>query len=167
MNERRRKRRRSFPYVRSAVLKIGERSHVVALTDLGPEGAFLSTRVTVQPGQRLSLRFVPPREGREVELQCEVVWRSEHFDPATGRPAGVAVRFVDVDLEVLQRLEGFSVEGLRPVPGPTPIDRMEYRVVERETLATEELNRWGLDGWEIASALPTDAGVRLILLRRL
>jgi PilZ domain len=167
VNDRRSGRRRSIPFVRSAVLEVGERNHIVALTDLGPQGAFLSTRLPLDPSVPLCLRLVLPRDGREVAIACQLVWRSERFDAATGRPAGIAVRFLGLDASVIRRVEEFAMEGFLPSSEPIPAEHFEYRVLERPTLSVEELNRQGLDGWELTAALPAAEGVRLIFLRRL
>ena len=167
MNDRRRGRRRSIPFVRSAVLEVGHRNHIVALTDLGPEGAFLSTRIPFDASLPLRLRLVLPRDGREVSIPCKVVWRSERFEAATGRPAGIAVRFLGLDASVIRRVEEFSMEGFLPASEPIPSEHFEYRILERPALSGEDLNRLGLDGWELAAALPSNGGVQLIFLRRL
>jgi PilZ domain len=167
VNDRRRGRRRSIPFVRSAVLEAGGRNHIVALTDLGPDGAFLSTRITLDATLPLRLRLVLPRDGREVSIPCKVVWRSERFDGATGRPAGIAVRFLGLDASVVRRVEEFSMEGFLPSSDPIPVEHFEYRIVERPALGVEDLNRMGLDGWELAATLPSNEGVRLVFLRRL
>lgn len=167
MTDRRRSRRRSIPFIRSAVLEVGGRSHIVAVLDLSPEGAFLSTRTAVDPKQDLRLRIVLPRHGHEVVLPCELVWRSERFDAASGRPAGVAVRFHGLDAAVIRHVEEFALEGFLPAPEPVPAAHYEYRVLDRNVVDVEELNHLGRDGWKLASALPSPSGVRLILLRRL
>ncbi len=102
--DRRRARRRRLPFVRSAVLEVDGRSHIVALLDLSPEGAFLSTRLEVDPAQKMRLKLVLPRDGREVSMPCHLVRRSERFDAEAGRPAGLAI--------------GFS--GGSPPPSPSP-----------------------------------------------
>lgn len=167
MNERRTARRRSLPFVRSAVLEVDRRNHVVAVTDLSADGAFLSTRIALDPAQGLRLKVILPRDGREVVIPCRLVWRSDRFDPDTGRPAGVAVRFEELEGPARRLLDAFSREGLVPQPEPAPADRFEYRVLERPAVEVEELNRLGLDGWAVAAAWPDGEGVRLILLRRI
>jgi hypothetical protein len=167
MNERRRARRRSIPFVRSAVLEADGRSHIVAVLDLGPDGAFLQTRTKAEPTQTLHLRIVLPRSGQEVRIPCQLVWRSERFDAATGRPAGLAVRFHGLDASVIRRVEEFALEGFLPTLEPVPNAHYEYRVLDREQVDPEELNRLGFDGWRLASALPAPPGVKLILLREL
>jgi hypothetical protein len=167
MNDRRRSRRRSIPFMRSAVLETEGRSHIVTVLDLSPEGAFLGTRSPVEPTPNLCLRIVLPRQGREVVLPCELVWRSERFDAASGRPAGLAVRFQALDAAVIRHVEEFAREGFLPAPEPVPADHYEYRVLGRPSVDEEELNRLGRDGWKLASALPSPSGVRLIFLRRL
>jgi hypothetical protein len=167
VNDRRRGRRRSIPFVRSAVLEAGGRNHIVALTDLGPEGAFLTTRISLDASLPLKLKLVLPRDGREVSIPCKIVWRTDRFDAATGRPAGIAVRFLGLDASIVRRVEEFSMEGFLPTAEPIPAEHFEYRVVESPSLNADELNRLGLDGWELAAALPAVGGVRLVFLRRL
>jgi Tfp pilus assembly protein PilZ len=165
--ERRRARRRSIPYVRSAVLEVTGRSHIVAVLDLGPEGAFLQTQAKADVGQRLLLRIVLPRHGRQEPLPCQVVWRSDQFDVATGRPAGMAVRFTGLDAGVIRRVEEFAIEGFLPGADPPPQAHFEYRLLVRPTVNAEELNQLGLDGWQLSGVVPQASGVQLVLHRRL
>jgi hypothetical protein len=167
MNDRRSARRRSLPFIRSAVLQAGARNHVVALTDLSADGAFLSTRIDLDPSQPLHLRVILPRDGREVVIPCRLIWRSERFDPETGRAAGLAVRFGDLEGPARKQLDEFSREGLVPQAYPAPADRFEYRTLERPRVEVEELNRLGMDGWELAAAWPEGERVRLVLMRRI
>lgn len=166
MNERRRARRRRLPFVRSGVLVVEARSHIVAVLDLSPEGAFLSTRVDLPAGREVELRLVLPRAGGESRLPCTVVRRSERFDPASGQPAGLAVRFHGLDAGVIRRVEELAAEGFLPAPDPTPAEHFEYRVLERDALDEAELNRLGLDGWGL-TAVVRDGVYRLVLKRRL
>lgn len=167
MNDRRSTRRRSLPFVRSAVLEVAGRNHVVAVTDLSADGAFLSTRITLDPSQSLRLKVILPRDGREIVIPCRLVWRSERFDPDTGRAAGVAVRFEELDEPARKLLDSFSREGLVPQAEPAPADRFEYRTLDRPRLEVEELNRLGLDGWELVWVTPDGGQVRLVLMRRI
>jgi hypothetical protein len=167
VNDRRSTRRRSLPFIRSAVLEVGDRSHVVVVTDLSADGAFLSTRIALDPTDRLRLKVILPRDGREVVIPCRLVWRSERFDPDTGRAAGVAVRFEELEEPARRLLDAYSREGPVPQTDPTPADRFEYRVFERPRVDAEELNRLGLDGWELAAAWPDGDLIRLVLLRRI
>jgi Tfp pilus assembly protein PilZ len=167
VSDRRKGRRRSLPYVRSAVLEMRGRSHIVAVQDLSAEGAFLSTRLAVEAGERVRLRTVLPRDGREVTIPCQVVWTSDKLDAPSGRPAGIAVRFVGLDPVVQRRLEEFAEEGLVPGNGDVAASRYEYRVLEWPDLNIDELNQLGLDGWRLTSTLPAPSGLRLVLVRRL
>ena len=166
-DDRRKTRRRNLPFVRSAVLEVRGRNHIVAVQDLSADGAFLSTRLPMQDGERVRLRTVLPRDGREVTLPCQVVWTSEKLDAPSGRPAGVAVRFVGLDPTIQRRLAEFSEEGFAPGPEPSPLEHYEYRVLDVPEIIVDELNQIGLDGWRLTSALPAPGGFRLILLRRL
>jgi len=171
--ERRRARRRSLPFVRSAILSCGNTAHIVILNDLSREGAFLTTRMPnglpePQPGVPLRLRMVVPRHSREVAVPCELVWRNEHFDAATGRPSGMAVRFLEVPSELQQHIEEFAAEGFRPSAGPTPSEHFEYRILERSGVELSDLNKFGRDGWRLVTIVPAaPAGFKLVLVRRL
>lgn len=162
MTERRASPRRTLPYVRSGVLQVDERDHIVAITDLSAEGAFLSTRIEISPGAALQLRMIMPNAVREIAVDCELVWRSERFDPETGRPAGLAMRFRGVQGEVRDLLDAYTSRVFHPdVP-----ERVEYRILERETVDPGELRLLGQEGWELATTLPSTSGLRLIFLRR-
>jgi hypothetical protein len=167
--DRRRSRRRTLPFLRSAVLELGENTHIVILADLSVEGAFLTTHVPfdVPPGQPMRLRIVAPRHSREVTVPCELVWRNDRFEAASGRPAGIAVRFRELDAEMHRWIEEFSLEGFRPSAAPTPLEHYEHRVLERATVDSEELNRFGRDGWQLVTMAPSANGFKLVLVRRI
>jgi hypothetical protein len=165
LTDRRRARRRSLPFVRSAVLDVGGRRHVVAVSDLGTDGAFLSSGADVAAGEALVLRMVLPRDGREVALPCRAVRRVHK--PGPNQKSGIAVRFVGLDPPVLRRIEEFAMEGFLPAAEPTPAAHYEYRVLERSELDIQELDRLGLDGWLLVTALPAGQGYKLIFQRRL
>jgi Tfp pilus assembly protein PilZ len=167
MNERRRARRRTIPFLRGGVLHVGQRDHIVAIVDLSPEGAFLATRVEIPQGQEVRLTAVLPRSGRQVTLPCEVVWRNDRFDADTGRPAGMAVRFSGKDEPVRQHLESISEEGLFPLPISATRDRFEYRMVEKADIDLNDLNDLGRDGWALTAAITDGAVCRLVFCRRL
>jgi hypothetical protein len=149
------------------VLAAGSREHIVSVTDLSPEGAFLASRVHVDTSQPLRLKMVLPRNGRAVTLPCTLVRQTDRFDPKTGSPAGIAVRFKGLDAAAIRMLEEFAMEGFLPVVEPRPPGHFEYRVLERAEIEESELSRLGIDGWELAAAYPAGKGVKLVLLRRL
>jgi hypothetical protein len=160
--ERRRVRRRSLPFVRSGVLEVNGRAHIVAVLDLSADSAFVKTRVTVKPQDRIVLRMVLPRDGREVVLPCQNVRRPEGARPQTG----LALRFRGLDASAIRRIEVFAQEGLVPQPRPAAQEHFEYKVADHE-VDQDELNRLGLDGWRLAAVCPGDSGSRLVLMRRL
>jgi hypothetical protein len=164
--ERRGSRRRSLPYVRSAVLDLAGRSHIVALANLSPEGAFLRTQLRAAPGTPARLRLLLPWEGREIVLPCEVVRRGDAAEVGT-RARGVAIRFEPLEPAARDGVREFSAQARRPARRQPSEERWEYRVLERPTLDVEELNRLGLDGWQLAAVLPRADGLRLVLKRRL
>ncbi len=163
--ERRKARRRSMPYVRGGVLELDGRQHIVVVSDLGPDGAYLATRLDVEPDKPLRLKMVLPRDGREVVLPCRVVRRNDRAANAD-RPRGIAVRFEGLEAGVLRQVEEFAMDGFLPSTQTTPHAHFEYRILDRPKLDGEELNRLGLDGWVLAAALNSGKGVELVLLRR-
>jgi hypothetical protein len=165
MNERRHARRRNVPYLRSGVLETGERSHLVVIVDLSAEGAYLSTRIEAPATAALRLRTVMPNSGRSVALPCEVVWSCERFDVASGRPAGMAVRFLDVDDETRRELDDYASEGLGLTANHDVAVRYEYRVIEAEEVNVEALNQLGRDGWALNAVVPGQPNHRLIMSR--
>ena len=165
MTERRRGRRRRMPFVRSAVLEVEGRAHVVALVDLGREGAYLSTKAGFRAGSPALLKLVPPRHGQEVTISCEIVRGTERSDTASGRPGGVAVRFNELEVPVLRMIEEFAHQGFLPSADPPPLERYEYRILERRELDAGELNLLGMDGWALAAVLPRPNGAVVILYR--
>jgi Tfp pilus assembly protein PilZ len=164
LNDRRRSRRRRLPLLRSGVLEVDGRNHIISVSDIGPDGAFLTTRVPVSSGEHLVLKMILPRESRPVSLPCEVVWRSEAG--GRGNRSGIAVRFAGADEAVVRRVEEFAAES-RATAESSSGDRFEYRILDVPTVDEEELNRVGLDGWHLASAVPAGPGLRLVLCRRL
>jgi len=169
VNERRRSKRRSLPFIRSAVLEVGTEAHIVILTDISTEGAFLTTHAPfeVPKGASLRLRLVIPRDSRRALVPCELVWQSERFDAATGRPSGMAVRFLELGADLYRRVEEFAREGFRPSAAPTPVEHYEHRILERPTVDVVDLNRFGKDGWQLVTIVPAERGFKLILVRRL
>lgn len=163
MNERRRSHRRQLPFVRSGVVEVGGSHHIVSVTDIGPEGAFLTTRLDLPLGERLVLRMILPRASRPIPLPSQVVWRSD--TRADGRQRGLAVRFRGLNAGVIRCLEEFAAES--PI---TPVkrsgERFEYRIVETSALDVGELNRLGLEGWRLASTAASLKGLSLVFLRR-
>lgn len=169
MNERRRSRRRSLPFIRSVVLEVGADSHIVILTDLSTEGAFLTTHAPfpIPKGKPLRVRMVIPRDSREAVIPCELVWTNERFDATTGRPTGMAVRFLEVEAELHRRVEEFAAEGFGHSAAPTPLEHFEHRIIERATVDVSDLNRFGKDGWQLVTIVPSERGFKLILVRRI
>jgi Tfp pilus assembly protein PilZ len=152
-------------FLRSGVLEVDGRSHIISVTDIGPEGAFLTTRVPVASGKQLVLKMILPLDSHPVSLPCRVVWRSEAG--GRGSRSGVAVRFEAADEAVLRRVEQFAAETVRAASEASQTDRFEYQVLDVPEVDVAALNSAGIDGWQLASALPSGRGLRLVLCRRL
>jgi hypothetical protein len=155
-----------MPFVRSAVLEVAGRSHVVALVDLGRQGAYLATKAAFRAGSSATLKLVPPRQGQEVTITCEIVRGTERTDVASGRPGGVAVRFKELEVGILRMIEEFANQGFLPGLDRPPLERYEYRILERRELDAAELNLLGLDGWALAAVVPR-GNVAVVILSRI
>jgi hypothetical protein len=108
-SERRRNPRRKLPFGRSAVLRIGQRDHVVALVDVSRGGACVATRTPIPEGAPLLLKVLLPSQGIELRMPCELVRIIPHH---YGRQPGVALRFEALGADVLRRLDQFVESGL-------------------------------------------------------
>jgi hypothetical protein len=111
--ERRRALRRRLPFGRGAVLLVGERPHIVGLADLSVGGAFLRTSATaiVAVGERHVLRLLLLPDRTEFEIQAEVV-RVVESQESDDHPRGVAVRFLDTDEPLRQKILAFIERGI-------------------------------------------------------
>ncbi|MBN2369539.1 MAG: PilZ domain-containing protein [Vicinamibacteria bacterium] len=166
MTDRRHTRRRTMSNVRSGVLSVGSRKHIVAVVDLSPEGAFLTTRAEVSAADEMTLELMLPRRSRVVRLPCRLVWRSERFDATTGHPAGIAVRFEPLDAETNRHIEEFARTGFRLSEQPAT-SRYEYIIIERKDVDVDELNQLGREGWALVATPLSRRGMRLVLMRPL
>ena len=108
-SERRRNPRRRLPFGRSAVLRIEERDHVVALVDVSRGGACVATRTPIPREARLTLKLLLPSQSAELRLPCQLVRIIPHH---YGRQPGIALRFEEVTGEALRRLDQFVETGL-------------------------------------------------------
>jgi hypothetical protein len=102
--ERRRALRRKLPFGRGAVLLAAGRTHIVGLADVSVTGAFLTTRAAVEPGEVHVLRLLLFPDTVETELRVEVVRVSLGDHEPKQHPRGVAVRFLELDENVVRKL---------------------------------------------------------------
>jgi hypothetical protein len=103
--ERRQWPRRALPFGRGAVLQVGDRSHIVGLSDLSEGGALLLTRATVSEGEAALLKLSTVSRRVEVALSCIVVRILNASSGGSQR--GLAVRFDDPDDEVRSAIAAF------------------------------------------------------------
>jgi hypothetical protein len=165
MNDRRMVRRRPINHVRSGVLLVGSRRHLVKVVDLSPEGAFIATRAEAAPDAEMFLELLLPRRSRTVRLSCRLVWRSERFDAATGHPAGMAIRFENLDADTRRMVEEYAHAGFRLAELPPVTVRYSYMTLERSNIDNEELNQLGQEGWMLAAVHSLRRDVRLVFMR--
>ena len=110
--DRRRGRRRRLPFGRGAILESAVSNHVVAVVDLSVGGAYLATRAVVFPGQTLTLKLLLGGAG-EIKVPCEVVRVCPRREGPDSYPPGVAVRFVELEATVRERLAVYVEEKRR------------------------------------------------------
>ncbi len=103
--ERRQCSRRTLPFGRGAVLQVGDRSHIVGLSDLSEGGALLLTRATASVGETAQLKLSTVSRRVEVALSCIVVRIMN--EPSGGSQRGLAVRFDDPDDEARAAIASF------------------------------------------------------------
>jgi hypothetical protein len=113
--ERRQWPRRALPFGRGAVLQVGDRSHIVGLSDLCEGGALLLTRAKVSEGEAALLKLSTVSRRVEVALSCIVVRILSASSGGSQR--GLAVRFDDPDDEARASIAAFvgrAPDGRRP-----------------------------------------------------
>ena len=81
------------------------------LTDVSVTGAYLTTRAPLSVGDTHRLRLLMVPERIEMTLQAEVVRVAQSEHESTDHPRGVAVRFLDVDDDVRERLQVYVARG--------------------------------------------------------
>ncbi|HEY7514066.1 MAG TPA: PilZ domain-containing protein [Vicinamibacteria bacterium] len=167
-DERREAPRRRLPFVRSGVLEIRGRNHIVSVADLSPQGALLGGRVSAEIGEAAVLHMVLPGAGRKEALPCRVARLVDSPQGAGGPASGLGVRFEGLETPLTADSVGYppGAGPTRPEPAPTAGETWEYRVLDVEDLDERDLNRIGQDGWRLATAVSVPTGVRLVLLRR-
>jgi hypothetical protein len=106
-SERRRDFRRELPFGRGAVLKVGDRSHIVGLADVSVSGAYLTTRAPVSVGETHELSLLMLPDHVEIALRVEIVRVAQQANESKRHLRGVAVRFLELDSEMKRRLNAF------------------------------------------------------------
>jgi two-component system KDP operon response regulator KdpE len=78
-------------------------------TEISTGGMFLATEQPLPPGRELRIRIILPETLVEVTMRARVV-HSRPADDAAGLPAGMGVRFLDLDAATRARVESFVTE---------------------------------------------------------
>ena len=73
------------------------------ITNISTMGIFIYSQQPLPLGSRLSLKFAPPGEDG-FELQAEVAWVNPYREGGENLNPGMGVRFVDLALEMRERL---------------------------------------------------------------
>lgn len=84
--------------------RVGEETFPLVCSNVGPGGAYFSSRIALTPAARLKVSLrAPGHNAPFVDLEAEIVWSTP---PGDSRPAGVAVRWLRAD-------SGMGAEPLR------------------------------------------------------
>ena len=72
--------------------RVGDETFPLVCSNVGPGGAYFSSRVAIAPNQRLQVALrAPGHNAPIIDLTAEVMWSSP---PGGSQPAGVAVRWL-------------------------------------------------------------------------
>lgn len=105
--------RRKLPLGRGATLVVGERTHIVGLSDLSGTGAYLVTSAAAAVGDELVLRLFVLPGSSALAVRARVVRVVAGGQEQDHPSRGLAVEFVGVDEEGRARLESYVRAGLR------------------------------------------------------
>jgi hypothetical protein len=105
--------RRRLPLGRGATLTVGDRTHIVGLSDLSATGAYLVTGVPVAVGDELALHLFAVPGGSALSVRVRVVRVVRDGLEKDHHPCGLAVEFVGLGEDGRQRIEGYVRAGLR------------------------------------------------------
>ena len=108
--------RRRLPFGRGAVLQVGERAHIVGVSDISVTGAFLSTRAPVSVGETHIFRLLVLPERVEISIKAEIVRLAQTANESSHHPRGVGVRFIDLDDHVREYLAFYVARKPNPRP---------------------------------------------------
>jgi len=87
-------------------LRVREATSWGVMRNLSRGGAFVETEVEIEPATELELQFELPEIEAEIAPSAEVVWQR----PSNGLPAGLGLRFLDVDGRVARWLDEYIWE---------------------------------------------------------
>jgi c-di-GMP-binding flagellar brake protein YcgR len=87
-------------------------SHIVGLVDLSEGGAYVASRASVLPGQRIALKLLLTL-GVAVVLPAEVVRVATRRQGPDAYPPGIAIRFLEMEAGLRERLARFVKAGRR------------------------------------------------------
>ena len=105
--------RRRLPLGRGATLTVGDRTHIVGLSDLSATGAYLATGVSVAVGDELALHLIAVPGRSTLSVRVRVVRVVREGLEKDHHPCGLAVEFVDLAPDGRQRIESYVGAGRR------------------------------------------------------
>jgi hypothetical protein len=105
--------RRRLPLGRGATLIVGQRTHIVGLSDLSATGAYLVTGVSAAVGDELALHLIAVPGKSTLSARVRVVRVVREGVEKDHHPCGLAVEFVGLAPDDRQRIESYVRAGLR------------------------------------------------------
>lgn len=78
--------------------------------NLSRGGLFIETQWSLMPCEEVELHFRLPESGQPVEPNAQVVWRRMPIGASNTTPAGIGMRFLDIDSPTVRIVEDFVYE---------------------------------------------------------
>jgi len=101
------------PAERYAVLQHEGECHTVLLVNVSRGGVFVASDLLFEIGSRVTLYFTNIGNEKLVELQGEIVWRTEQGIAAAHLPRGMGVRFVNFSPDDQKELDALVIETIQ------------------------------------------------------
>ena len=82
------------------------------LSNISLGGVFIKTELPLEKGTHFSLRIELPDGGKELDIDCEVVWARFHAitTPKGKAPVGMGVKFLHISSEDRERIRSLLVQ---------------------------------------------------------
>ena len=171
LSERRRARRRSMPFVRSAVLEVGRNAHRGPLRPGRGRSLHHHARALRRAGRGRPFAAPAPgaAAGTAATWTCPASWSGAAS--ATTPPPGGPAAWPCVSCRRIPRCTAGS-KSSRPWDSgrprrPLPPNTTSIGSSSAATVDVADLNRFGRDGWQLVTIIPSAHGFKLILTRRL
>ncbi len=136
-------------------------------------GIFIRTERPCAVGSHVKIVLVAPEIDIEIELAGEVMSRVEKTEASSGRPAGMAIRLLEIPTEDRELMEGFIARKMHESPEYRGHDRrsdqryrgkIKVRFGSRQALVEEWTHNISHGGIFIKTSKPRSLGEKLVLI---